>query len=244
MKLTGNTILLTGGTSGIGYALLEEFYTLGNNLIVAGSSPQRLKKLQEKFPLIETINCDLVDEKDVQQLIDTCLTNHTRINIVINNAGVQYNYIFGEHKNDYAKIRNEITINLVSPLQICFGLIPLLIKHPESAIVNISSALIYSPKKSAPVYCGTKAAIHNTTKALRYQLEHTPVKVFEIIPPLVDTPMTTQRGKGKISPAQLAKQFVRNFSKNKYEGNIGRAKLLKNVQRFLPSIADRIMKDG
>jgi short-subunit dehydrogenase involved in D-alanine esterification of teichoic acids len=116
--------------------------------------------------------------------------------------------------------------------------------QPEAAVVNVSSGLALVPKKSAPVYCGTKAGLHLFTKALRYQLEGSPVKVFEIIPPVVDTPMTAGRGRGKISPKQLVEEFMRAFAKNQFEVNIGKVKLLRLINRLLPSLADRIMKNG
>ncbi|MBD0259319.1 MAG: SDR family NAD(P)-dependent oxidoreductase, partial [Cytophagales bacterium] len=100
------------------------------------------------------------------------------------------------------------------------------------------------PKKWAPVYCGTKAGLHLFTKALRYQLEGSPVKVFEIIPPVVDTPMTAGRGRNKISPAQLVDEFVRAFANDRPEVNVGKVKMLRLLNRLWPSLADRIMKNG
>ncbi len=112
--------------------------------------------------------------------------------------------------------------------------------NDNSAIVNVSSALGLVPKMQAPVYCGTKAGIHIFSKSLRYQLDK--VKVFEIIPALVDTEMTAGRGKGKISPQQLADEFIRAFKKNLYEVSIGKVKLLKIINRIGPRLADKIMK--
>ena len=166
------------------------------------------------------------------------------VNIIINNAGVQYTYTWLHEKEGYQKIANELSVNLVSPLYLMYGLLPMLSSHEEAAIVNVTSGLLYASKKSAPVYCGTKAALHATTKALRYQLEDTPVKVFEIIPPLVSTPMTAGRGQGKIMPAQLVDEFMENFRNDVFESNIGKVKILKLVQRLFPAMADRIMKNG
>ncbi|MEI7584025.1 SDR family NAD(P)-dependent oxidoreductase [Runella sp.] len=243
MRTTGNTILITGGTSGIGLELVGQFYELGNSLIVASSNEANLRNLKERFAGIETIQCDLADSQSVKNLVDTCLEKYPNINI-INNAGVQYNYSFLEEKKGYHKIASEIGINLISPFQITYGLLPLLLQKPEAAIVNVSSGLAFAPKKSAPIYCATKAAIHNGTKALRYQLENTSVKVFEIIPALVSTPMTEGRGKGKITPKQLVDEFMHGFAKDKFEISIGKTKLLRLIQRLAPALADRIMKNG
>lgn len=244
MKLSNNTILITGGTSGIGFEIVQQFYGLDNKLIVTSSNQDNLDKLKIQFPKIETLLCNLGDNISVRKLIDKCLNEHSDINIVINNAGIQNNYTWTEEKAGYNKIENEIRVNFTSPMQIIYGLLPLLTAKQNSAIVNVSSGLAFAPKKSAPIYCATKAAIHNGTKALRYQLENTTVKVFEIIPPLVDTAMTEGRGKGKISPKQLVDEFIGNFENDKFESNIGKTKLLRFIQRISPKLADNILKKG
>src|SRR5690606_1082134 len=134
----------------------------------------------------------------------------------------------------------EISTNLTAPLKLIASLLPLLQINPDSAIVNISSGLAIVPKARSAVYCGTKAAIHIFSKSLRYQLDK--IKVFEIIPPLVDTEMTKGRGKGKISPQRLVDEFIQAFKKNRYEVNIHKVKLLRIINRISPKIADRIMK--
>jgi uncharacterized oxidoreductase len=244
MQVTKNVILLTGGTSGIGLEILRQFYGLDNKIIVTSSSPVNLDKLKIQFPKIETLFCNLSDNLSVLKLVDKCLSEHNDINLVINNAGIQNNYTWTEEKDGYNKIEDEIRVNLTSPMQIIYGLLPLLTTKQNSAVVNVSSGLAFAPKKSAPIYCATKSAIHNGTKALRYQLESTTVKVFEIIPPLVDTAMTVGRGKGKISPKQLVDEFIRNFKSDKFESNIGKTKLLRFIQRLSPKLADRILKNG
>ncbi len=244
MKTNDNTILITGGTAGIGLALVSQFYALNNRIIVTSSNVENLEKLKLNFPNITTIVCDLGDFLAVKLLINRCLYEYSDINILINNAGIQYNYDWLSEKEGYDKIANEIAINLTSPMQLAYGLLPILIQKREAAIVNVSSGLAFAPKKSAPIYCGTKAALHNATKAIRYQLEGTSVKVFEIIPPLVDTAMTAGRGKGKISPEQLVDEFMPNFKNDKFESSIGKTKLLRFVQRILPKVADNILKNG
>ena len=154
--------------------------------------------------------------------------------------GIQYNTNFLEETYSLHNIENEISINLISPLKIISSLLPVLQNNSNSAIVNVSSGLAIVPKAKSAVYCGTKAAIHIFSKSLRYQLDT--VKVFEIIPPLVDTEMTKGRGKGKISPQRLVEEFIKAFKKNKYEVNIHKVKLLRIINRISPKIADNIMK--
>ena len=117
-------------------------------------------------------------------------------------------------------------------------------QRSSAAIVNITSALALVPKQSAPIYCATKAAMHNFTKALRYQLESTPIKVFEIIPALVDTEMTRGRGKGKITPEAMVDEALRGIESNKYEIRVAKTKILFALHRFLPSVAERIIRNG
>lgn len=244
MELSNNTILITGGTSGIGYEIVRQFYELNNKLVVTSSNEENLKKLKHAFQDIITLTCDLGSSLSVRKLIDQCLTEYHDINIIINNAGIQNTYSWATEREGYDKIENEIRINFISPMQIIYGLLPLLQANKNCAIVNVSSGLAFAPKRSAPIYCATKSAVHNVTKALRYQFEDNNIKVFEIIPPLVDTPMTEGRGTGKISPKQVTDEFLRNFKNNKFESNIGKTKVLRLIQRISPKTADNILKNG
>ena len=140
------------------------------------------------------------------------------------------------------KIEQEINVNLTAPIKLIALLLPVLQENKNAAIVNVSSGLGLVPKMQAPVYCGTKAGIHIFSKSLRYQLEK--VKVFEIIPPIVDTNMTKGRGNGKITADQLVEEFVKAFAKDEFEVNIGKVKLLKLVNRISPKLAEKIMKNG
>lgn len=176
MQLNKNTILLTGATSGIGLELLRQFYGLRNNVIATSSSEKKLTDLKDRFLNISTIACDLSDTQSVKQLIDKCLWTYRGINVIINSAGIQYNYLWTEEMDGLGKITTEIQVNFASPMQIIYGLLDLLLAKENSAIVNISSGLALAPKKSAPIHCATKAAIHSATKALRYQLESPSVK--------------------------------------------------------------------
>jgi short-subunit dehydrogenase involved in D-alanine esterification of teichoic acids len=244
MQLNDNKILITGATSGIGLSLVQKFIELGTEVIGIGRNVEKLKLLEQRHNKFIGFKCDIADKYDLDNLIVFIKQYHTDINILINNAGIQNNYFFADEKDGYAKILTELTVNLISPLHLIYGLLPILLNKPNAAIVNVSSGLAFAPKKTAPVYCGTKAAIHSITKALRYQLENTTVKVFEIIPPLVETPMTEGRGKGKITPEQLVDEFMRNFGNDKFESNIGKTKILRFIQRISPSFADRILKNG
>lgn len=242
MRLEGNKILITGTTSGIGEALLNKFLTLDNKIIAVGRNTEKLNQLAQKDQRVIPFACDISKAEELDELMLFLEQNHTDTNILINNAGIQHNYHFAEEEQLLSKIEQEININFLAPIKLIALILPLLKANNNACIVNVSSGLGLVPKRQAPVYCGTKAGIHIFSKALRYQLEQT--KVFEIIPALVDTPMTAGRGKGKISPEELVDEFIRAFEKDKFEVSIGKVKLLKLINRLSPWLAERIMKNG
>lgn len=242
MKINGNKILITGATAGIGKALTEKFLQLDNQIIAVGRNKARLDELSTSDKRIIPFLCDVTEQGDLDELTLFIEQEHTDTNILINNAGIQYNYCFSDEVQLLSKIEHEIKTNLLAPIKLIALLLPILKGNENAAIVNVSSGLGLVPKKQAPVYCGTKAGIHIFSKSLRYQLKN--VKVFEIIPPLVDTEMTKGRGTGKISPNQLVDEFINNFENDKFESYIGKTKLLKFIQRISPKLAYRILKNG
>ena len=212
-------------------------------MIVTSGKEENLTNVKNQFPNITAIGCDLGDSVSVKRLIDKCWIDHRDINVVINSAGIQYNYLWTEEKGAQKKISNEIQVNFTSPMQIIYGLLNLLVAKKHSAIINISSGLALAPKTTAPIYCATKAAIHSATKALRYQLENTTVKVFEIIPPPVDTAMTREQKQSKMTPKQVVDEFIKNFQNDKLESNIGKIKTFRLIQRISPKWADNWKKN-
>ncbi len=247
MKLEGNKIIITGATRGIGLAMLDRFYSLNNQIIAVARNEGALIDLASKYENIVTIQCDLSNEKAINQLIEEITLNHKDVNTLINNAGIQvnfYDFKFGEESESLTEIKDEIQINYTAPVELAYRLIPVLINNRNASIINVSSGLAFVPKKSAPVYCGTKAGIHIFSKALRYQYENSNLKIFEIIPPLVQTDMTKGRGKDKLTPNQLVDEFIKAYSKDKFEVNIGKTKLLRFIQRISPRIADNILKNN
>lgn len=240
MKLQHNKILITGATAGIGKALTEKFIALGNEVIAVGRNQRKLDELGKLSTSVIPFRCDITSQNDLDRLSIFVEQHHTDLNVLINNAGIQYNYYFTEEPQLLAKVNNEVNANFLAPIKLITLLLPVLNAHSNAAIVNVSSGLGLVPKMSAPVYCGTKAGLHIFTKSLRYQLDK--IKVFEVLPPLVATDMTAGRGKGKISPEQLVDEFIRGFAKDKLEMNIGKVKLLKRINRLVPRLAEKIMK--
>ncbi len=241
MKTAGNKILITGGTRGIGLALATRFLALGNEVIITGRNAFRLDQLALKDSKLITFSCDQTNPDDLYALAEFVEKEHADLNILINNAGVQFNYDLREEFDAICKINEEIATNLVAPIHLTTSLIPVLEKNANAAIVNVSSALGIVPKQSAPVYSATKAAIHNFSKTLRYQLEDR-IKVFDLIPALVDTDMTTGRGRNKISSEELVDEFLNAFERDQFEISIGKVKMLRLLHRLYPKGADRMMR--
>lgn len=240
MNKSGNTVLITGGGSGIGLALVEKFVNEGNQVIITGRQEEKLKGVKLKYQEVMYEVADIANESDRQKLVE----KYPDVNILVNNAGVQYNYILSQEKNAGSLIDMEFNINLIGPIQLIQLFLPKLLQKEEAAIINVSSGLGLVPKESAPVYCASKAGLHIFSKALRYQLEGTNIKLFEIMPALIDTEMTKGRGKGKITPEKLTEEFWRSFKKDKFEIQIGKVKLLSLINRVAPPVAEKIMRKG
>ena len=245
MKLSDNTVFITGGASGIGFALAKGFLELKNTVIICGRNSDKLKQVKENFPEIHVIRCDVTNEEEVKQAFETIENKFGLLNILVNNAGIQYRLDFREDEDVLKKMDEEIDINFRAVVRLTKALIPLLEKARQAAIVNVSSGLGIVPKKSAPGYCATKAAIHAFSKSLRYQLEDTSIKVIELFPPFTDTDMTKGRDNDvhKESPDFVAKKFFIKFEKDHYEIKPGIMNImLLQMNRFLPCLSERIAK--
>lgn len=238
MNHTRQTVLITGGATGIGFAIAEKFHAAGNRVILVGRSVTALSRAASVLPGADIYPADVSIAQDREELV----SRFPDISILVNNAGIQINKPIVRSSSQ--EIEQEINVNLIAPVQLSRAFLPLLVEKPEAAIINISSGLALVPKEAAAVYCASKAALHSFSKTLRWQLEGTNVRVFEVMPPLVETAMTVGRGKGKIDPSQLAEEFWHGFQTDRYEILVGKTKLLSYVNRLSPAIAERIMRHG
>ena len=192
MNTTNNTILITGGTSGIGLAFAEEFFKRGNTVIICGRRENRLQEIAAKWPGMVTRVCDVANAKNREDLANWTIENYPDVNVVMNNAGVQLLTDLTKPV-DLSRVQNEVETNFIAPVHLSSLFAPHLATKGAAAIINISSGLAFVPLAFMPVYCATKAAIHSLTLSLRYQLKDTAVKVFEIAPPAVDTELGSDR---------------------------------------------------
>lgn len=185
MKLTGNTILITGGATGIGLALAKRLSEV-NRVIICGRSEAALQKAKAEAPALVTRVCDIADTLSRRAMVQWLKSGHPALNVVINNAGVQARRDF---TTDPAmdSLDLEVAINFTAPIHLIAELLPALRQQDEAVIINVSSGLAFSPMADVPVYCATKAAIHSFTLSLRHQLKAIGIRVIEVAPPIVDT---------------------------------------------------------
>jgi uncharacterized oxidoreductase len=183
MNISGNKILITGGATGIGLGLTERFLQEGNTVIICGRRQDVLKEVSDKHPAVITKVCDLENEADRIELYNWVATKHSDLNILVNNAGIQ-NWMHPLDKDFYEKAQHEITINVLAPLHLVTLFTQL---ENLDTVINVTSALAFSPLTKVPVYCGTKAFFHSLTLSLRYLLQPQNIEVLEVIPPALNT---------------------------------------------------------
>jgi len=185
MQISGNTILITGGGSGIGRGLAEAFHAAGNQVIIAGRRKQVLDETTAANPGMKSVVLDIENADAIRRFAAQMAKDFPSLNAVIHNAGIMRpENLKGDAVADAEAI---VTTNLLGPIRLTAALLPLLLKQPKPVIMTVSSGLAFVPFAVAPTYCATKAAIHSYTQSLRYQLRDTSVQVIELVPPYVQT---------------------------------------------------------
>ena len=193
MQITGNTILITGGTSGIGRALAEALHNQGNQLIIAGRRQSLLDEITAAHPAMQSAALDVQNLDSLPAFAAQIATQFPSLNVLINNAGIQKSEDLNDPSADFSIVEETIATNLLAPLRLTAALLPHFKKQPRATVMTVSSGLAFVPKASTPAYSATKAAIHAWTQSLRYQLRDTNVEVLELIPPYVQTELQGQR---------------------------------------------------
>jgi len=240
MITSGNTVLITGGATGIGLALAEAFLKEGNEVIICGRREAKLREAKQKNPQLHTKVCDVVNAVERNELLSWASSHFKNLNVLVNNAGIQRQLDFIKGESLISDAISEIRINLEAPVVLSAMFIPLLTGKKDPAIINISSGLAFVPLAAVPVYCATKAALHSFTVSLRHQMSNTGLKVFEVVPPTVDTDlhMGARRTRGQrnigIKPEEVASATIEGIQNDDFEIVIGMAQNLKIGSRKDP----------
>jgi uncharacterized oxidoreductase len=187
MNLTGNTILITGGGTGIGRGLAEAFHKLGNQVVIAGRRQQALEETTKANPGMKAVRFDIEDRASIGAFAAQVATEFPALNVLVNNAGIMRPENLLAQQEDLADAETTVATNLLGPIRLTAALLSHLRKQPRSTVVNVSSGLAFVPLALTPTYCATKAAIHSYSLSLRYQLKETTTEVLEIVPPYVQT---------------------------------------------------------
>lgn len=191
MKTHGNTILITGGTSGIGRALAEAFHAEGNQVIIAGRRQALLDEVTAANPGIKGAVLDIADGEAIPGFAKKLLKDFPALSAVVHNAGIMHSEVLS--KGALADAEATVATNLLGPIRLTAALLPHLLKQPSATIMTVTSGLAFVPLALTPTYCATKAAIHSYTQSLRYQLKDTKVQVLELAPPYVQTELQGPR---------------------------------------------------
>jgi uncharacterized oxidoreductase len=187
MNSSGNTILITGGGSGIGRGLAESLHRLGNRVILSGRRQSALDEVTAANPGMQSLILDVAEAGSIRSLAADVVEKYPALNVLINNAGIMRAEKLLEQPEDLADAEAIVATNLLGPIRLTAALLPHLKKQPHATILNVSSGLAFVPLALTPTYCAAKAGIHSYTQSLRWQLRNTNIEVLELIPPYVQT---------------------------------------------------------
>ncbi len=232
MNLTKNTVLISGGSAGIGFEMAKLLTEKGNHVIITGRNQERLDAAAAQLDNATAIVFDVTKEEEVDQLVERIKIDFPELNVLINNAGAAYAYDLVSGERTWEKAEEEMQTNYISVMRLTEKLLPQLRVQQASAIVNVSSVVAFAPGLSIPTYSVSKAAVHAYTQLLRLALTGTKVKVFELMPPLVNTDFSKEiGGENGIPPSQVAEEFVAALEKDNYEIHVGATAQIYEVFR-------------
>lgn len=239
MELKNNKILITGGTSGIGLALGRKLLQGRNTVILLGRNEKKLRKLKQAG--FKTIKCDLSSKADIERAVLIIQNEYSTLNMLFNNAGMQYNYQFTDTIIPLNKIDQEITTNVIGQIILTHLLIPVLSANQKAFIINTTSALGAYPKSDGIVYSASKAAMRNFTVGIRNKLKSLGIKVMEFIPPVTETGMTISREGEKMKVDRLIEKIIPQLLKEKQVLTVKSVRFFLLISTLLPGLAKKIL---
>lgn len=237
MKTTGNIVLVTGGSAGIGYEIARIFSERNNQVIITGRNEARLSMAAAKLRNVTPVVCDVTVQDDVDKLADTLQRDFPDLNVVINNAGKASYYKLDGDDNAFINAEEEMLTNYLSIIRLNQKLLPLLKNAENAAIVNVSSIVAFVPNHVLPTYAASKAALHSYSQSLRITLGNAMnIKVFELMPPLVNTDFSQVIGGANgIPPTQVAEDLIRAMESDTYEIHVGQTAQLYQLFQHDPA---------
>lgn len=238
MKLSGNTILITGGSSGIGLELSKQLLKSNNKIIICGKTKEKLHEVKKTYPEIAIFQCDISDEEQCFNLANWIKENHSDLNVLINNAAIVHISQFMDDDDIIKKGELEMKTNFFGPLRLIKLLSPIIESNNNPTLINITTGLVYVPRADYPFYNSTKSALHSFTQTLRIQLSKTNFKIIEVMFPAVNTPW--HKGsppKIAISSETAVREMVKGISSGKTEIKVAKVKLLYLLSRIAPNFA-------
>lgn len=243
MKTTNNTVLITGGSAGIGLEIARKFLAEGNHVIITGRNKERLTAAAEQLGgNVIAITFDVSNAADVEVLVKQVTQNFPNLNILINNAGAAYTYKLDAEAGAFEKAQNEMLTNYLSVIRLTEKLLPVLKQQHEAAVVTVSSIVAFVPSGGIPTYSASKAALHSYTQSLRLAIANTSVKVFELMPPLVNTDFSKDiGGENGIAPHVLADDLLDALATNRYEIHTGATADIYKLNQSDPAAALQAM---
>jgi uncharacterized oxidoreductase len=236
--------IVTGATSGIGREVTVLLALAGWRVFAVGRSVQALEELERSFPTITPIAFDLLDFARLEMLVDSIMNQTDRVDLLVNSAAIQVNKAFGDAGTGPDDIKQEILLNLTVPIALTAQILPFMLDADTGTIVNLSSGLALVSKRTAAVYCASKAGLSMFSQALGAQLKPHRVRVIDVILPLVETPMTSGRGRGKMSTQDAAKAILKAANGSSRRVYIGKARLLRWLLRWLPWVARSVIQSS
>ena len=241
MLLNGNTVLITGGSSGIGLELTRELVKRGNTVIITGRDQAKLDKCKQEIPALHVIRSDVGQPAEIEALHARVLKEFPKLNVLVNNAGIMRTINLHKDDSGFGDLVREIGINLSGPILMVQKFLPHLKSMDNAAIVNVSSGLAFVPLPTSPIYCATKAALHSYTQSLRVQMKNTKVKIFELCPPATETELLTStsdaedlKGVSVMAVGDLIRATLKGLENDELEIRPGQSNQLRFMNRVAP----------
>lgn len=244
MKLSGRTILITGGGTGIGLSLAKQLHAKGNVVVICGRRRDVLDAAIEEIGGGHARRCDLTESASIEAMLLELEAEGLDVDLLINNAAIMTTYALDDPENlRWEDIDRDLGANLRGPIELTTRLLPSLMAQERAGVVNVSSPVGLVPLATVPIYSATKAALHSFTRSLRHQLAGK-LDVVEVFPPVVDTPMATDVERKKMSSEECSRQAIAGLEDGKDEIWIGEGKALPALNRLMPGLTFGLVNKG